>query len=169
MYRIRLAVVLDELLNAVRESRACFETWAQKISDDELSALFRERAEVLMQNEHEIAALLSVSGEATCTAAELQIAVVSASREASEVIKAVGGCGVFSECEAQYARTLMRYRDTLDYVLPKEVYEVVARQFAALIDRQAGLPRVAEAGAADREAEVLASIPRGGDVVMQCQ
>jgi hypothetical protein len=151
MNQVKLTAVLDELLQSLRDSRACFAVWAKKSIDEELAAMFGERAQVLAQHEREIAMLLLTAGDKTCGAPELQIRVLK-DRQRKGFIQAVGQCGQFSACEAEYARALMLYRDTLEYALPKEVYEVVARQFAALIDRHTvssggGKPTVAASGA----------------------
>ena len=155
MNQVRLSAVLDDLLQSLRGSRGCFENWARMIRDDELAQLFKARADVLAENEEEIDALLQDVEDRYLAAPELQIYAGSVGRVANDVIKSVGECAVFSACEEEYCSALMRYRDTLDYELPSPVYEVVARQFAALIDRHS-LPPVGFASAPGGEAEALA-------------
>ena len=145
MVAVTVRSVLNELMRTCKEAHTCFVAWSAKCGDEGLRRLLMYRARVCLRHGAEIAALIEKSGDQKCFGPDLSAGGCGRSwSDIRRMIRRVRGSNVFAACEAEGSRTLMRYRDALEFELPEAVHAVVAAQFAELIEQHARIARMGE-------------------------
>ena len=147
MVAVTVKSVLNELMRTCKEAHTCFVAWSAKSGDESLRRLLMYRARVCLRHGAEIAALIEESADQTCSGPDLNAGARRRSwSDLRRMIRRVRGrnVNVFAACEAEGSRTLMRYRDALEFELPEAVHAVVAAQFAELIEQHARIARMGE-------------------------